>query len=437
MRFSMKRIVGFLGSPLRDILVQNSYFQMASTFGPSVISMVFWVLAARLYDAGSVGYVVVLFSALNLLTVFASLGLGISIIRFLPEAGSGGARMINTSMTLGGLASIGAALIYIAGLDLWGPSLKDTLWEPAFAIAFTVFSVVWTLRYIQSCVFLARCKSRHTFVLNMLASLSKLGLLVVLAAVSASYLGIFAAIGIGMTLALVMGLFIQMPIVQPGYRPAAVICKESLRKIGAYTTSNYVSRTLLQILPFVLPMIVINVLGAESSAYFYMAWSVGAILIVLPASIFNSLFAVASNDSERASTETRKALRLLFTILIPAIAVLVLAAGFILELFGAEYSDNGANLLRVIAISIIPYSINYLHITVDRVNLASMNLIATAAAMTVLSLGLAYWFGTEWGLIGIGAGWLAGQSIVSVVATARLLNGPLRRGRSGNDASAS
>lgn len=428
MKPASNRIVAAISSPLRDLLVQNSYFQMASAFGPSLISMVFWVIAARFYDASSVGYVVVLFSALNLLTVFASLGLGISLIRFLTEAGPDGNKMINTSMTLGGIASVVAALIYIAGLAIWAPTMRDTLWDPIFAIAFIAFSVVWTLRYIQSCVFLARCQSRHTFTLNMLASGSKLGLLLLAALISASYLGMFAAIGIGMTLALLTGIFIQMPAVQPGYRPAATICRDALHKIGSYTTSNYVSRTLLQIMPFVLPMIALKVLGAEPSAYFYMAWSVGAILIVLPASIFNSLFAMASNNPGRANAETRKALKLLFTILIPAIAGLLLLADLVLELFGADYSENGANLLRIIAISVVPYSINYLHITMDRVNLASSNLIVTSAAMALLSLGLAYVFAAEWGLFGVGAGWLFGQTAVSVVSAFRLLRGPLRGG---------
>jgi O-antigen/teichoic acid export membrane protein len=262
----------------------------------------------------------------------------------------------------------------------------------------------------------------------MLASGSKLGLLFLAALISASYLGMFAAIGMGMTLALLTGIFLQMPAVQPGYRPAAIICRDALHKIGSYTTSNYVSRTLLQIMPFILPMIALNVLGAEPSAYFYMAWSVGAILIVLPASIFNSLFAMASNNPGRANAETRKALKLLFTILIPAIAGLLLLADLVLELFGADYSENGANLLRIIAISVIPYSINYLHITMDRVNLASSNLIVTSAAMALLSLGLAYVFAAEWGLIGVGAGWLFGQTAVSMVSAFRLLRGPLRAG---------
>lgn len=406
---------------LRDSLFQNSYFLMGSTVGPSVVSILFWIFAARLYDAESVGYVTALFSSVNLLTVFASMGLGISLIRFLPQEGVHGTRMINTSLTLGGIASIIAALVFIAGLRAWSPVLEEVLWVPLVALAFISFTVVSTMRYLQSCVFLAKCKSRYTFVLNMITSLSKLGLLFLMVWISATMLSLFMAIGLSMVLGLGIGLYVMIPKVHRGYVPGPVVCADSIRQIGRYTTDNYISQTLLSMQPFILNIIAVNVLGAESSAYFYMAWSIGAMLIVFPGSIFNSLFAVASSHIDRAAMEIRRSVRLLVTMLLPGVVALVLLASYILSLFGTDYSGNGDVLLRLIAISVIPYSVNILNITMARVRMKSMNLLVSSVAMTALSLGLAFFFSTQMGIVGIGVGWLLGQTIVSVPSALKVL----------------
>jgi O-antigen/teichoic acid export membrane protein len=428
-----RKLADLLKNHLGNALIENSYFQMASTFFPSVMSTLFWILAARMYETSSVGYVTVLFSSLNILTVFASLGLGIAIIRFLPNSGEKGNRMLNTTFTIGGLASLIGSVAFIVGLDLWSPVLKEVLWEPIFAATFVMFSIVWTLRYLQSCVFLAKCKSRYTFSLNMLAGLVKLASLVLIVGVTSAVFGLFVAIGLGMVLTFLLAIVKFIPTVQRGYSPVPMICRESLQEIGHYTAANFVSRTLLQIQPFVLPIVVINALGAETSAFFYMAWAVGAMLIVLPSSIFNSLFAVASGSTFAQRENVIRSLRLLFALLLPAIIVLLLFADKILLLFGEDYSENGTTLMRLIALSIVPYAFNYLYVTIGRIEMKHGPLIAVSSGMTVLSLGLAYYLSAEMGLDGIGYGWLLGQTIVAIPVVA-LLWWKLQRGRTSRSA---
>ena len=194
-----------------------------------------------------------------------------------------------------------------------------------------------------------------------------------------------------------------------------------LNEIGHYSGGNYIARIFLQSSSLVLPLMVINILGAEMSAYFYIAWSVTAILKVIPTSIFNSLFAEGSNEEETLLANTKKSLKLLLLLLLPAILILLVIADKVLLLFGQAYFQNGALLLRIIAVSIIPYSINYLYITIARVKMDISSAIKVSVAITCLSLGLCYFLMLNMGLPGVGLGWLAGQSIVATPIALYLL----------------
>jgi len=80
----------------------------------------------------------------------------------------------------------------------------------------------------------------------------------------------------------------------------------------------------------------------------------------------------------------------------------------------------------VLAVSAIPMSVNLLYITVMRVRKNIPRLIVVSAATTCLTLGLSYPLMRELGILGVGIGWIAGQSIVAAMIILPLLSGRLR-----------
>ena len=406
---------------LNDPLFKNSYYQMASAAVTSVLGFIFWIVAVRYFETAAVGLASAIIAALGLLSLFSNLGLGIGLIRFLPGARGKGNSMINTCFTLSGLASMVIALIFLAGLEFWSPALLPVFQHPVFFAAFIVFAIVWALNPLISCAFLAKRSTEFTFIQNALASFLKLALIIPFAVFFNSAFGIFASAGVAMSVALLIAIFWFLPKVQQGYFPLCIVRREVLNEISHYSGGNYVARISLQSSPLVLPLMVINILGAEMSAYFYIAWSITAILIVIPTSIFNSLFAEGSNEEETLQVNTKKSLKLFLLLLLPAILVVLVIADKVLLLFGQAYSQNGALLLRIIAVSIIPYSVNYLYITIARVKMDISGVIKVSAAITCLTLGLCYFLMLNMGLPGIGLGWLAGHSIVATPVAAHLL----------------
>jgi len=188
-----------------------------------------------------------------------------------------------------------------------------------------------------------------------------------------------------------------------------------------------VARILLRVTPFLLPLAVLNVLGAEMNAYFYIAWAVAGIFQVIPSSVFNSLFAEGSNDEASLRANIAKSLKFTLLLLLPATLLMLIVAEELLLLFGRPYADNGAQLLRIVVLAVIPWGINYLYVSIERVRKNVKGIITVAATATGLSLGLSYLLMLRTGLVGVGTGYAAGQTIVAVGVALRLWRG--HRGR--------
>lgn len=399
---------------IRTPLYKNAYYLILSAAITSVFGFVFWIIAAKLYEPAAVGMTSALISVSNLLALFSELGLAIGLIRFLPGAGKNANGMINTCFSLCGLSSLVFALFFLAGLGFWSPSLLLVRQQPVFFVAFVVFALVSALTPLVNDVFLAK---RSTGFITIMAILSKslnIALVIIFAVIFSTAFGIFISTVIAMSTALLIAIFWFLPKVQEGYRPFPAIQRKVLNDIGRYSLGNYIARVFLQIPPLVFPIMVVNLLGTEMNAYFYIAWSFISILQVIPSSISNSLFAEGSNQEELFQVNIVKSLKLIFLVLLPAILVFLVLADKILLLFGHLYSKNGTLLLQIISVSVIPWSINYVYITIGRVRKHIKSIILASCGMTSIALILGYLLILKMDLIGIGIGWALGQTVVAI-----------------------
>ncbi|HEY95394.1 MAG TPA: hypothetical protein G4O15_10720 [Dehalococcoidia bacterium] len=393
---------------------QNTYYLMSGNIINSALGCIFWIIAAKLYAAEVVGLGSAIISAFRLLALFAELGLGISLVRYLPAAGKNGNIMINTCFTLSGLISVIISLIFLCGLNLWSPALLPVRQDPLYfaAIIFFTFSIV--LQPLALTVLLAKLQTRIIFIINIIAGILGIVLVGIFSIFTDEALGLVSAMGLAITFTLVLCVLWFLPRVQNGYHPIPSIKLEILKEMASYSAGNFVSKDLILMANFILPLIVVNTLSSEMNAYFYIPWSVGIVLQFIPAAISNSLFAEASNEEITLHVNTQKSLKLLLLFILPMLLIIVAISSFLLLLFGQEYSENGTLLLRVLAFSIIPWGINYIYIGIARVKKNIKGLILIPAVASSLSLGLSYILMVQIGLVGIGLGYLAGQSAVAI-----------------------
>jgi O-antigen/teichoic acid export membrane protein len=227
-------------------------------------------------------------------------------------------------------------------------------------------------------------------------------------------LGLFSAMGLAISFSFVCCVFWFIPRVQKGYFPVPRVNLKIIKEMGSYAAANFAGKGFLLMTNFILPLIVVNTLGNEINAYFYIPWSIGIVLQFIPAAISNSLFAEASNDAFSLRANTAKSMKVVFLLLFPTVLTVVAIAGLILLLFGREYSENGTSLLRILALSIIPWGINYIYVGIARVKKNFKGLIGIPVIASSLSLGLSYVLMVRIGLIGAGLGYLIGQGAVAL-----------------------
>lgn len=395
-------------------LFKNAYLMMIGTIANSVLGFLFWMTATRYYAVEVVGLTSAIISSIGLLAIFSDLGLSIGLIRFLPNAGKNGNNMLNTFLTLIAFASAIIALVFLAGLDFWSPALLLLRQDKAFLITFVFFTMVTTLQSLVLNAFMAKRQAKFLVISTLISNLFKLALVILFAIFLNNAFGLFISTGLAGSIALVISIFCFLPKVQNGYLPSPMIKKEVLRDSWHYSISNYVARCLLQMTPLVLPIMVVNILSAKMNAYFVIAWAIASMLLVIPSSISTSLFAEGSNDEKSLKTNSKKALKLMILLLLPLSFLILIMADKLLQLFGQAYSDNGVLLLCILVLSATPYGINYFYISIARVNKNISSVIIITMATTFLSLGLSYFLMMKISLVGIGIGYLAGQSIVSI-----------------------
>jgi len=127
-----------------------------------------------------------------------------------------------------------------------------------------------------------------------------------------------------------------------------------------------------------------------------------------------SLFAEGSYSEKDLKIQLKKAVKIIFLLLIPSILVSFLFGKYILLVFGKKYSSEGVIFLQILAISGIFLSINHLGNSIffikHRIKL--MILINFIGAFIILSLSIML---IHQNLLGVGVGWVMGQGTISVI----------------------
>jgi len=169
-------------------------------------------------------------------------------------------------------------------------------------------------------------------------------------------------------LALQPGGYLASP-VKRRYQVLAVdqLHKVVVKEIARFSFLNYFSNLLWLAPGLVLPIMVVNLLGAEQNVYFYIAWMLGGILGSIPQATSLSLLAEGSNNRETLTSNVQRSVKIILVLLLPAIVIILLLGDKLLFLFGQTYSQYGTGLLCLMALAALSISVNALYISIKRV----------------------------------------------------------------------
>jgi O-antigen/teichoic acid export membrane protein len=380
-----------------DSLLRNSFFLLLTMALTSASGFLFWALCTRLYSQAEVGYGTALLSALNFATSLASLGLNRAMVRFYYTRDR---RQPYLSANV--VVSIGAALLVSAAIATALPHFGVRDVSVAVFATFCLGAVLFSVKASIESVFIAMRCSSLTFAENLGMNASKLALPAIL--VGAGYLGIFLSQVLGLLVAVLVATALLRR--RLGYRLFGRPDWQALRETRSFATGSYLSDLVGNLPNSALPVILLDRLGPESSALWFVAVQIVTILFLICSSITQSLFAEASADEANLLRHVRTTAGAMAAVMLPAVLLIEMFAPQILALFGHRY-QAGALPLRLLAGSALLVMVSYLTGSILSILRKVRYLTLVNAANAVLVIGLA--LTAVHSLVGMGWVWILGE----------------------------
>ena len=394
-------------------LYTNAFYLMLAQAAISALGFFFWVIVARFYTEAEVGYSSAIISTIGLVSLIGHVGLDTFTVRFLSRARNP-VQLLNTCLTYSGAATLVVALVCAAGLGIWSPRIGFVGSQPVFLAAFVCFAVASNVTSSVSAAFVACRKAKFLLVKDVIFGALKLFLPLLFLAHFHAF-GIVASWGLATMAALVVSLLVLMPRVLPGYAVTLELGARLVRRAWGFSGLSYVVSLIGSAPRFLMPLIVINVLGPEENGFFYIAWAVSTVLFYIPGSIAQSLFAEGSYDKKLLHHNVLRSFQLSFALLVPAALLLLLLGDRLLLAFGTSYSARSLELLRILVVTGFPIAVERIYFAVLRVRGGLRELLLWRLALTTVVLGASYHFVSIGGVEAIGWVYLTAHGCVAAL----------------------
>lgn len=399
---------------MRFSLYKNAIFLMLNNTITALLGFVFWNIMARFFTPAQVGIASALLAAAGLIGTLAALGLSTGLLRFTAASGDNARELINSVFTLLVLALITGSLIYLVGIKLWTGSLSFIRDNIFTSLGFIFVTVVLGLTAMVNQALIAGRSSQYVFYKESLSSILKMPIPVFLFAWLGGY-GIFLGAGLASLIAIFLALFWMLPNIFPGYRPRPALVKKQLGEIIHYSFGNYLASLFSCAINFIFPLLVVETLGPEKNAYFYIAWMLNGVIGMAAVSINTAMFAEAAYDEEQLGKNLRRAVMLTMVLLIPAVAGAFLIVPWLLHFFGPGYARLGGPLIRWLAPGSFPMAVGLFYMTINQISKKMKLVVWQSLISSVLTIGLSYYFMLKYGLNGIGMGYTLAQFLVALL----------------------
>lgn len=403
---------------LRDPLYRSGYALVANTAGATAVGFAYWAVAAHLYDRQVIGRSSALVSALILLSSIAQLNLANTLLRFLPRAGPSAARLIVYSYGASSITSLVVGVAFVTVIPRLSPQWQFLGGSAPLAVLFVAATVVWGVFALEDAALTGLQRAVVVPVENTAYGVFKLLLLVGIAWLLPAT-GIFVSWIIPLvvvTPAINWLIFRKYLKGQPPYPTDSAVGAGGLRarEVMRFASINYVGNLFGQAYWGLPPLLVLSVLGAAANGNFYVAFTIAYGLWLVAANFSTSLLVGGSAAPHRLTELTRGTLARCALIVVPGVALLTLAPGPILDIYGPEYAAHASLLLSLLAAGALPNGLVMIALALDRIASRVDRAAWTQLALAVLVLGGSWLLLRKLGIDGAGIAWVAGNLVVAI-----------------------
>jgi len=393
----------FLKKYIHDSLFRNSISMMLNSAFMAFFGVLFWIIAARNMPSADVGLATAAISACGLIIGLSKFGMDAGLVRYLPE--SENKKDLYSTVFIVMLAlSLIFAVVFIAGINIFSPALSF-LGNGLFLLLFFAYITVTSIYTIQNIALITIRRADLSLIQNILLGL-RIPILLLISYLST--FGVFIALIIAFIITISFGAFILR---KSDLSLTLKFDIAAMREIFKFSIGNYTASIILILPNTIIPLMILNTIGAKEAAYFFVAYSLAGLLNNIPSAVAMSLFVEGSHNFPLRENAI-KSIKLIMLFLIPALVFILFFGDKLLLLFSEEYSTKSFDILRLLALSSIFSSVIFVYSSIKKVQKHMKILNFINSALSVLLIGLGYLFILKYGLIGIGYAWFGANAII-------------------------
>lgn len=322
----------------------NAASLLASSLITAILGLVYWAIAANHFPEAEVGQATAVVSTATMLGTLATLSLGGMYERFILSSGKKATTFIWQGIALCCVAGLLLGFIFIFAMPdsrLFGNSLERWLF-PFMVVSFTLFAVL-------DPILTGLGRATWVGLKNIPFSLIKL-IPVMLFSASASALTITGSWTLLAVFTSAIFTFVAMR-----YSTRKLGGQKSTlpptRELWHYQLAAFSMTLLGSVTPLMLPLLVIENLGAVQNAYFNITWMICSAVNMAYAALMTSYVVEASTCLDDLARPTRKFLKLLAVAAIVCSICLAVFGPVVLAVVGDSYQTQGTPLLRIMALT--------------------------------------------------------------------------------------
>lgn len=410
---SAEAISGLLNRWQTDHLVRNSLYLMLNTGIQAALGFGFWTIMARLFSTADVGRASSLMSATALISYFALFGLNTTLVRFLPTAKDFHA-LITAALLMVAVCGAVISIVYIVMTPFVVPQLAFVAHRPILTLGFIVLTVAAAVNLISDSIFIAARRAGFCALTDGAVGATSKILFGLLLTGSGAY-GLYSASTAGMAAAALVSVVLIVRALR--WRPSFADPFSTLKPLLKFSGANYVANALNLLPSVVVPIIVLDRIGAQAAAYYFVAFQMASILYSAIFAVEQSFLAEGSQGGADWRAIRRRSRRLAVALFVPGGVILFFTSHWVLLAFGVNYSLHGTRSLEILAAAVIPIAAANWSWTVLRISAQLKALVVSSVVYSVGVCGSA-WFLASHGLTAMTGAWLIGSTLAAIVATA-------------------
>jgi hypothetical protein len=402
-----------------DRVYRTSVLLIGDNLALGLLGGLLTLIVARHWSPAAIGIVAAITGALGPLTTAAALGLPSTVVAYLAGERDQALALRGALTAVVSVGVILLAIVWFLPHHLGLPVSRLGLAAPVALLMLVLYVACSLIVAVCDPAFLARQEVGWTVGKDMTSMAVRYAAM--LALIGSGARGLFLIDVIYTCTAAIIDLALIRWRLHRAPRPRFTLGLHWLRTHARFAGGAQVA-TLVAMLPTaLLPVFVLARLGATSAGFVAVAMQILGVLTIVPSMTASSLFAELAAYPDSFVEPIRKALRAAYLVTLPLALLMVVAAPWILGLFGPVYAEHSVGFLRWGAAGSIFFCFNYVSdiVLLGRKRVAAYVVVNVAGTVAVL---VSVWVALGFGLDALGPGWFVGQAgycVVSIIVLAR------------------